>query len=233
MTSEVAPPVDDVVVSDAVEARVMVSPERKFRPIRPPADAATDVASDPGTTDGATPVRRVVAIGAIESIDHQHILGWAWHRPTPDASIEVEVLVDDVVVLTAHADLSRPDLAALGAGNGRHGFLVRDLAEHLSPGPHDIRVRRARDRLDIPGSPKPVIGPEAGGRRSRAVRPTSPARLQLPLRPTMPRSLLSEAAARSRCIRTASHPHMDVQVEIPDAVSAVGWLPKVPMRLAR
>ena len=102
----------------------------------------------------------MLAIGAIESIDAQHILGWAWYRPTPDEPIDIEVLVDDAVVLTARADRLRPDLAALGAGNGRHGFLVRNLAEHLPPGPHNVRVRRARDRLDIPGSPKPVIGPE-------------------------------------------------------------------------
>jgi O-antigen biosynthesis protein len=164
MTSEASPPAeqedDVVVVSEPKETRSAFSAERKFRPIRPAAEASTEAAANPGAADGATSARRGLAIGAIESIDHQHIVGWAWYRPTPDEPIEIEVLVDDAVVLTARADRLRPDLAALGAGNGRHGFLVRNLADHLSPGPHNIRVRRARDRLDIPGSPKPVIGPE-------------------------------------------------------------------------
>jgi GT2 family glycosyltransferase/glycosyltransferase involved in cell wall biosynthesis len=163
MTAEASLPSEpgyDVVVAETAEPRSTFSPERKFRPIRPPADATTDAAASSGAADGGPPARRALAIGAIESIDHEHILGWAWYRPTPDEPIEVEILVDDAVVLTARADRLRPDLAALGAGNGRHGFLVRNLAQHLSPGPHNIRVRRARDRLDIPGSPKPVIGPE-------------------------------------------------------------------------
>ncbi len=63
-------------------------------------------------------------------------------------------------MLTARADRLRPDLTALGVGNGRHGFLVRNLTQHLPPGAHNVRVRRARDRLDIPGSPKSVIVPE-------------------------------------------------------------------------
>jgi GT2 family glycosyltransferase len=162
MTSEVVPPDEqwtDAAVSEANEPRGVLSPERNFRPIRPQLAEATEVANSPDVTDAPT-ARRSLAIGGIESIDHQHILGWAWYRPTPDEPIEIEILVDDAVVLKARADRLRPDLAALGAGNGRHGFLVRNLAEHVPPGPHNIRVRRTRDRLDIPGSPKAVIGPD-------------------------------------------------------------------------
>jgi O-antigen biosynthesis protein len=159
MTSDALAPAergDDVVVSETVQPRVAPAPERKFRPIRAQRDAVPDAA----TTDAAAPERRTLAIGGIETFDHRHIVGWAWYRPTPDEPIEIEVMVDDVVVIKSRADRPRPDLAAIGAGNGRHGFLVRNLAQHVPSGPHNIRVRRARDRLDIPGSPKLVIGPE-------------------------------------------------------------------------
>jgi GT2 family glycosyltransferase len=137
----------------------------------------------PGGAPGAVgtqpaQARRVLAIGAIEAIDHRHILGWAWYRPTPDEPIEVEILVDDAVVLKTLADLPRPDLVELGAGNGRHGFLVNELAAHVPPGTHHVRVRRARDRLDIPGSPKPVTNPETGPAATGtgdAAAPVSPA----------------------------------------------------------
>ena len=128
----------------------------------PGGGAQAEAVSPRGDGSETVPVRRVLAIGAIESIDYRHILGWAWYRPTPDESIEVEILVDDTVVLKTHADLARPDLGELGAGNGRHGFLIHNLAAYISPGTHNVRVRRARDRLDIPGSPKVVTRAEPG-----------------------------------------------------------------------
>ncbi len=140
-------------------------------------------AAAPRANVAEAPVRRALAIGAIESIDYRHILGWAWYRPTPDDSIEVEILVDDAVVLKAVADLPRPDLEELGAGNGRHGFLIHNLSVHISPGTHSVRVRRARDRLDIPGSPKQVIRAETGsgeiiGEADVAIEPASEGNVQ-------------------------------------------------------
>ncbi len=60
--------------SETAELPRPLSPERKFRPIRPPADPGTEAAG-PVTADDAAPVRRTLPIGAIELIDHQHILG--------------------------------------------------------------------------------------------------------------------------------------------------------------
>ncbi len=150
MSSETAPPgspADEAEVADGAEVRGASATE-----VTP--ETLGSQASEP-----EAPVRRMLAIGAIEFIDHRHILGWAWYRPTPDEPIEVEVLVDDAVVLTVRADLPRPDLEELGVGDGRHGFLVRDLAAHVPPGTHNVRVRRARDRLNIPGSPISVTAP--------------------------------------------------------------------------
>ncbi|MGA3004646.1 MAG: glycosyltransferase [Acetobacteraceae bacterium] len=222
MTSEASPPAeqgDDVIVSDTAEPLIAFSPERKFRPIRPPADAATEAAASPEAADGAAPARRILAIGAIESIDHQHILGWAWYRPTPDEPIEIEVLVDDVVVVTARADRLRPDLSQLGAGNGRHGFLVRNLAQHVPPGPHNVRVRRARDRLDIPGSPKPVIGPEREPGDASPV-PDAAGPMATPV-PADEAPVSESAAGAVAADAAAQGTGVNAQVETPGIVSAV------------
>lgn len=218
MTSEASPLAeqgDDVIVSDPAELRGASSPEQKFRAIRPPADIAPDPAASPGADDGTLPARRILAIGAIESIDHQHIVGWAWYRPTPDEPIEIEILVDDVVVLTVRAERLRPDLVALGAGNGRHGFLVRNLAEHVPPGPHNVRVRRARDRLDIPGSPVPVIGPEReavdAGQAPNAATPA-----------VADEAAVGDNVAGERAADThAPGPDANARVEVPAPASAV------------
>ncbi len=135
-----------------------------------PADSGTrsdSVAEQDDPGDGTAPTRRMLAVGGIDSIDFRHILGWAWYRPTPDDAIEIEVLVDDAVVLETRAELARPELVEAGAGNGHHGFFVHNLASFVSPGTHVVRVRRARDRLDLPGSPvsvtRPLPGAEEGG----------------------------------------------------------------------
>jgi O-antigen biosynthesis protein len=117
----------------------------------------------PAETAAATAIHPEVAgvaVGFVESVDRDHVRGWAWYRPTPDESIDVEILVDDVVVLKVRADQPRPDLATAGAGHGRHGFLVRDFQDFLPPGAHVIRVRRARDLLELPGSPVRIAVPD-------------------------------------------------------------------------
>jgi GT2 family glycosyltransferase/glycosyltransferase involved in cell wall biosynthesis len=130
--------------------------------------AATDHAKgmrgeEPRTGTEGMKAPRTLAVGAVEALDHRHVLGWAWYRPTPDEPIDVEILVDDLVVLRVCADQPRPELAAAGAGDGRHGFHVEGLDDHIPPGTHTVRVRRARDRLDLPGSPRQVECPDPDG----------------------------------------------------------------------
>ena len=101
----------------------------------------------------------VVPIGAIDEVVPERVTGWAWHPNQPDEPIDVRLLVDDAPVLELRADQFRPDLEGR-MGNGRHGFVVQNLATHLSPGTHSVRVRRAIDDLDLPGSPSWVTRPE-------------------------------------------------------------------------
>ena len=100
-----------------------VRPRRSIAWSAPPPPRQRTTRPVPEQKHEATPTGRTPPIGGIEFVDHRHVLGWAWYSPTPDEPIEVEILVDDAVVRTVFADLSRPDLRAAGVGDGRHGFL--------------------------------------------------------------------------------------------------------------
>ncbi len=88
-----------------------------------------------------TPV--LVPTGCVDQITKAaKVEGWAWYPDQPEARVEVEFLADDVVIGSAIADLSRPDLAKAGIGDGRHSFswpLPYDVL--VSPGETIISVR--------------------------------------------------------------------------------------------
>lgn len=111
-----------------------------------------------GRNDSEAP-GKVLQIGQVDHVDHQMIAGWAWDANQPDKSMDVEILADDVVVLKIHADEFRADVAEVCAGNGRHGFAVKNLAGLLPLSQHRVRVRRASDGLDLPGSPALITKP--------------------------------------------------------------------------
>jgi len=88
-----------------------------------------------------TPV--LVPTGCVDQITKAaKVEGWAWYPDQPGARVELEFLADDVVIGSAIADLSRPDLAKAGIGDGRHSFswpLPYDVL--VSPGETIISVR--------------------------------------------------------------------------------------------
>jgi O-antigen biosynthesis protein len=98
-------------------------------------------------------------IGVIERIDHDEISGWVWDPANPNKSVDLELLDDDVVVLKLCASLFRIDLVEAGMGNGNHGFHLSNLAGLFPRSRHRIRLRRASDGRDLPGSPAWVIQP--------------------------------------------------------------------------
>ena len=91
-----------------------------------------------------------------EATDCQHIVGWAWDKSKPDASVQVELFDGTELLAVVDADLARPDVVAAGAGNGKHGFLfpvpekLRDRKVHL------IRARITGESVYLNGSPKKI-----------------------------------------------------------------------------
>jgi glycosyltransferase involved in cell wall biosynthesis len=89
----------------------------------------------------------------LDEVSRHRIAGWAQDEAQPDAPLSLLILVDDGLAARVLANRHRPDLAAAGIGDGRHGFCF-EFANGLSPGErHIVRVCREADGSDLAGSP--------------------------------------------------------------------------------
>ena len=89
----------------------------------------------------------------LDEVSRRRVAGWAQDDAQPDAPLSLLILVNDVLAARVLANRHRPDLAAAGIGDGRHGFRF-DLSAGLSPSErHVIRVCREADGSDLEGSP--------------------------------------------------------------------------------
>jgi hypothetical protein len=89
----------------------------------------------------------------LDEVGRNRITGWAQDEAQPDAPLSLLILVDEALVARVLANRHRPDLAAAGIGDGRHGFHF-DFPNGLSSGErHVVRVCREADGADLAGSP--------------------------------------------------------------------------------
>jgi GT2 family glycosyltransferase/glycosyltransferase involved in cell wall biosynthesis len=117
-------------------------------------NVVASAAAPPGPVPQLPSPNAAAPIGSVDQMGFQEISGWAWDAAIPDRPIDIEILDNDVVVLRVSADRFRPDLRDAGIGNGGHGFSIRNLGGILPFSQHRVRVRRASDGRDLPGSPK-------------------------------------------------------------------------------
>lgn len=89
--------------------------------------------------------------GSVDGADHGGVSGWAFDRAAPDRPVMLELLVDGVPSDPFPADRHRADLARAGIGGGNRAF-VATLRLARSRG-FLLRVRRAVDGREVPGSP--------------------------------------------------------------------------------
>ena len=91
-------------------------------------------------------------VGRLDEVTRQAVSGWV-ALAEGGGQVAVELVVNGVVQPPVVADGYRADLEAAGMGDGRRGFrLVLDPP--LDPRRrHLVRVRRALDGMDLPGSP--------------------------------------------------------------------------------
>ncbi len=87
-------------------------------------------------------------VGSIDVLGRAGVEGWA--SDGSGRPVALELVVDGVAGVPFVADGARADLAAAGFGDGRRGFARR---LELGAGHHLVRVRRAVDGVDLPGSP--------------------------------------------------------------------------------
>lgn len=89
----------------------------------------------------------------LDEVSRNRIAGWAQDDAQPNAPLRLLILVNDTLVARVLANRHRPDLAAAGIGDGRHGFRF-DFPDGLaSSGRYVVRVCREADGSDLEGSP--------------------------------------------------------------------------------
>jgi hypothetical protein len=77
--------------------------------------------------------------GWLDYADGESVRGWVVDRAAPEASVEVQLYIDERFVAQGFANEPRPDVSAKGfAQDERHGFVFK-LDPTLS-GKHEIRV---------------------------------------------------------------------------------------------
>ena len=100
--------------------------------------------------------------GHVDVISHETISGWAWNPLDPEESVALEIYDGSELLIRTRADIYRGDLRDAGIGSGKHGFTIPNPSVLLPLARHQIAVRRAADGVDLPGSPKWLLRPEAG-----------------------------------------------------------------------
>ena len=100
--------------------------------------------------------------GNVDSITGDVISGWAWDPLNPDEPVLVDIFDGADLLLRVRADKYREDLKAAGVGNGRHAFRIPNPSVLLPFARHRIAVRRAKDGVDLSGSPQWLLRPERG-----------------------------------------------------------------------
>ncbi len=92
--------------------------------------------------------------GLIEIATSTAIKGWAWDSDNPTRRIQLELVEEGARLASAVADVERADLADIGIGDGRHGFLMELVPGLLSDErPHVLDLRCSETGAAVRGSP--------------------------------------------------------------------------------
>lgn len=105
--------------------------------------------------------------GALNSVDCDAIIGWAWDRNRPNTPIRVDIYDGDTLLTTVDADLERTVLVQKGRGNGKHGFRLATPASLKDGKPHRVGARYAGTSSELDPPETLTCGPDgkkpAGG----------------------------------------------------------------------
>jgi MoaA/NifB/PqqE/SkfB family radical SAM enzyme len=93
--------------------------------------------------------------GYCDSVTRSVAKGWVWSPMHPQLRLPVAAWVGDVVVAEGIAGQLRPDLRALGKGDGRYGFVLRlDRARVPTDAGVSVRVTVGRTPCELYDSPR-------------------------------------------------------------------------------
>lgn len=96
--------------------------------------------------------------GSLDALDAQRVGGWVADDGNPTRAVAIEVMVDGTALPPVVAEMFRTDLAAAGIGDGQRAFRIEFESALDRRRRHLVRVRRALDGADLPGSPALLDG---------------------------------------------------------------------------
>lgn len=85
------------------------------------ASIASDVEEKPSTLEGR-----------LEKLRGRSVIGWVVNHATPDARVQLDILIDGVVATQVTADRYRKDLERAGKGDGHRGFIAKIPSEFFA-----------------------------------------------------------------------------------------------------
>jgi GT2 family glycosyltransferase/glycosyltransferase involved in cell wall biosynthesis len=131
---------------------------------KPRQSSSQSLAPEVDSVSGALGAANTAAIpsGNVDVISHETIAGWAWNPLDPEEAVVVDIYDGSELLIRVCADAYRGDLREAGIGSGRHGFSVPHPAALLPLARHHIAIKRAKDGVDLPGSPQWLLRPDAG-----------------------------------------------------------------------
>jgi glycosyltransferase involved in cell wall biosynthesis len=98
--------------------------------------------------------------GHLDLVTRERISGWAMGA-NPSEPVALQILDNGRPIARVLSNMYRPDLEAMGHGNGRYGFDIA-IPGGLSPlTRHVIQVRREADGTDLVGSPRMIEASDA------------------------------------------------------------------------
>lgn len=100
--------------------------------------------------------------GCVDIISHEQISGWVWNPLDPEEKLFVEIYDGENQIIKVQADAYRGDLKSAGIGTGKYGFSVSNPSVLLPHARHRVAVRRAKDGVELPGSPQMLVRPGSG-----------------------------------------------------------------------
>jgi len=96
--------------------------------------------------------------GSLDAVDGQRVGGWVADGGDLARVVAVEVMVDGVALPPVVAEIFRTDLAAAGPARDRRPRGTPAAHPRCRRHRHLVRVRRALDGADLPGSPALLDG---------------------------------------------------------------------------
>jgi len=94
------------------------------------------------------------ASGVLEAVHSTKIVGWAWDKNRPEASVSVTILDSDNVLASVQADVFRKDLLDGKIGTGKYGFEVPTPQSLKDGRPHEIHALVSGTKVELKNSPK-------------------------------------------------------------------------------